>query len=79
MDILSKVDDKIVGYRYSQLWEITFSENDVVVRELDNYGIDGVSITSLSVFDNNVYLSTMSGVFYKPVDNFFESKIIEEE
>lgn len=76
---LSKVDDKIVGYRYSQLWEITFSENDVVVRELDNYGIDGVSITSLSVFDNIVYLSTMSGVFYKPVDNFFESKIIEEE
>lgn len=76
---LSKVEDKIVGYRYSQLWEITFNENDLIVRELDNYGIDGVSITSLSVFDNNVYLSTMSGVFYKPVDDFFESKIIEEE
>jgi len=74
----SKIDDKIIAYRYSQIWEISISETEINARELDNDGLDGKSITSVSKFDNKVYLTTLSGVYYKSFDNFFDDRIKSE-
>lgn len=73
----TKIDDKIIAYRYGQLWEIIINETGVEAKELDNDGLDGVSITSVSKFDGKVYLSTLSGVYYKLADDFFDYKIEE--
>jgi len=70
----SKIDDKIIGYRHGQLWELQINETELLVRELDNDGLNGVSITSVSSFDNKVFLSTLSGVFYKNAGEFFNYK-----
>jgi hypothetical protein len=74
----TKIDNKIIGYRYGQLWDISVSETELIAKELDNDGLDGISITSVSKFDDKVYLSTLSGVFYKIADEFFDYKIETE-
>lgn len=71
----TKIDNKIIGYRYGQLWEISVSDTGIIAKELDNDGLNGVSITSVSKFDEKVYLSTLSGVYYKLEDDFFDYKI----
>lgn len=71
----SKIDNKIIAYRYGQLWEISINEKELISKELDNDGLDGISITSVSKFDGKVYLSTLSGVYYKLTDDFFDYKI----
>ncbi|MGD9994776.1 MAG: hypothetical protein AB7S69_15870 [Salinivirgaceae bacterium] len=73
----TKIDDKIIAYRYGQLWEIVINKTEVEAKELDNDGLDGISITSVSKFDGKVYLSTLSGVYYKMTEDFFEYKIEE--
>lgn len=70
----TKIDDRIIGYRYGQLWEFLINDTEITSRELDNDGLEGKSITSVSKFNGKVYLSTMSGVFYKSIDKFFNSK-----
>lgn len=74
----TKIDNKIIGYRYGQLWDISVSETELIAKELDNDGLDGISITSVSKFDGKVYLSTLSGVYYKLADEFFDYKIETE-
>ena len=74
----AKINGKLIGYRYAQLFEITINENEFQAKELDNDGLEGKSITSVSKFDNKVYLTSLSGVFYKPVDEFFIEKEVEE-
>jgi hypothetical protein len=71
----TKIDNKIIGYRYGQLWDISVSEKELIAKELDNDGLDGISITSVSKFDGKVYLSTLSGVYYKLADEFIDYKI----
>lgn len=73
----SKIGDKIIGYRYGQLWELQINDTELIVQELDNDGLDGISITSVSSFDKKVFLSTLSGVFYKSIDEFFDYKTEE--
>ncbi len=70
----SIVDNKIIGYRDDQLWEISVSENELIVKELDNDGLKGVLITSVSGFNGKVYLTSFSGVYYKLTSDFFEYK-----
>lgn len=74
----TKINNKLIGYRFGQLWELSIDDNELIVNELDNDGLDGVSITSVNKFDNKVYLSSLSGVYYKSIDDFFEYKIEQE-
>ncbi len=71
----TKIDNKIIGYRYGQLWEISVTKMGLIAKELDNDGLDGISITSVSKFNEKVYLSTLSGVYYKLADDFLNYKI----
>lgn len=75
----SKIDNKIIGYRYGQLWELQINDTELIVHELDNDGLEGISITSVSSFHNKVYLSTLSGVFFKSIDEFFDYKTEKTE
>ena len=70
----TKIDDRIIGYRFGQLWEFLISDTEMTPIELDNEGLDGKSITSVSKFNGKVYLSTMSGVYYKSIAEFFKPK-----
>lgn len=59
----AEIDQRIIAYRYAQLWEITLEETRLTVRELDNEGLSGKMLTSVNEFGRHVYLSTLSGVF----------------
>lgn len=73
-----RLNDKIIAYNNGQLWEIVVNETEFIAKELDNDGLDGISITSVSKFDGKVYLSTLGGVYYKSLEEFFEYKVEEE-
>ena len=68
-------DDRIIAYRNAQLWEIVVNEKELIAKELDDDALVGISITSVSKFDEKVYLSTLGGVYYKSLDEFFDYKI----
>jgi hypothetical protein len=70
----AKVDEKVIGYRDDRLWEINISDTELSAKELDNDGLDGKTITSVSQFDGKVYFTTLSGLYYKALDGFFKHK-----
>lgn len=72
------INDIIIGYRYSQLWEFTPTENGIEIKELDNYGLDGNYITSVVKYNDKVFVSSLSGVYYKDIEELFAEKIEEE-
>ena len=77
----TKINDKLVGFYNSQVFEISFSDGfkEYTIKELDNYGLEGKKITSLSMFNKKVYTTTLSGVFTRDIDDFFTEKILKED
>ncbi|MCL7989367.1 hypothetical protein M8998_15555 [Sphingobacterium sp. lm-10] len=75
----SQVGDQLVGYRYGQIWKFNFHDSGYEVEELVNEGLTGNLITSLNEFDDKVYVTTLSGVYHKPKEQFFEVKPKEAE
>ncbi|MEM9834685.1 MAG: hypothetical protein AAF944_28945 [Bacteroidota bacterium] len=74
----AKVDNRVVAYRFAQLWEVSTTETSFDFRELDNDGLDGKMITSVSEFDGKVFVTSLSGVYHRPTDDFFTYKEEEE-
>ena len=75
----TRIDDRVVAYRFAQLWEVTL-ENDILnFTELDNDGLDGLSITSANLFGDQIYVTTLSGVYNKSLAEFFVAKEEVEE
>jgi len=71
----SAIKDSLIGYYNSQIFSINLKENDVTVCELDNNGLEGKSITSITeVADSLVYITTLNGLFYQSLDDFFKTK-----
>ena len=56
-------------YKYDPI-----TPSSVTATELDNTGLAGNQITSVAAFRNTVYVSTLSGVFTKPVRTFLTPK-----
>ncbi|MEM6379251.1 MAG: hypothetical protein AAF705_13655 [Bacteroidota bacterium] len=75
----AKIDGKIIGYRYAQLWEVSTTETSFNFKELDNDGLDGKMITSVSEFDDKVFITSLSGVYRRPSDEFFTYKEPEDD
>lgn len=71
------IENKIIGYWRSQIWQFSFSDNGYNVVELDNEGLVGKIITSIVVYKDKVYATTKSGLFYQDVANLFEIKETE--
>lgn len=72
--IYTTIDNKIIGFIDSQIWHFDFGENEITIRELDNDGLEGNKITSISKFENNIYVTSLSGVFKINESDFFYYK-----
>jgi len=70
----AKIDGKIIGFAFSQIFEIFPSLSTIEVKELDNYGLAGKKITSAVEFNGKVYLTTLSGVYYKDLKDLSVEK-----
>lgn len=70
------INERIIGFRNSQIWEIKRKSTGFEAIELDNSGLDGKMITSITFFKDNIYVSSLSGIFYRNLDSFFDVKEI---
>ncbi len=70
------VQNKVIAYRLGQIWEVVInkSTSSVQFKELDNSTISTNYINSVIAFDNKVYVTTIDGLFYKPINKFFTYK-----
>ena len=66
-------DTLLIGYRNDQLFRIKLEPGSKTV-ELANAGMEGHWITSVSLFKDRVYLTTLSGVFTKNLSDFIKLK-----
>ena len=67
-------DGKIIGVFEGQLWQYDFQPGNLVIKEINNYGLSGHLITSILKFNNTVYISTTSGVYSRPYADFYQYK-----
>ena len=76
------ISGKIIGYGNSQIYLIDLQEENIKITELDNSGLEGSFITSVTVADSNRVLVTsapipgfdLAGGFYKPLEELFKPK-----
>lgn len=66
------INNKICFFIYSQLFWLDY-EHELLV-ELDNTGLEGFEINSVKLFHNKIWITTLSGLFTKPIDRFFDEK-----
>lgn len=68
------IDDRVIMSKESSIYEMVFTDTGFVAEELKNDGLEGNFITSVNEFNNKVYISTLSGLFYKNKAEFFDRK-----
>ncbi|QES89228.1 hypothetical protein [Rhizosphaericola mali] len=68
------VGGKTIGIYNAQLFEFTLNGNTLTTKELDNSGLNTNLITSVSQAGRHVFVSTMSGVYYRDTTNFITYK-----
>jgi hypothetical protein len=68
------INNRIIGFLKSQIWQIKPTSNGFESIELDNDGLEGKQITSITGYKGKVYVSSLSGVFYKTMDDVFKVK-----
>ena len=69
------IKDTIVGYYNSQIFKIRLSESGINAIELDNEGLEGKTITSITeVADSLIYVTTLNGLYYRNGEDFFTLK-----
>lgn len=73
----SIVNNRIVSYYADQLWLMKYIDFEgFYVTKLKSDGIEGNYITSINQLgDSLVYVTTLSGGFYKPIGKFFADTI----
>lgn len=62
---------RVVGYYLDQLFALTIDPSSITVVELDNAGLEGSTVTSVTTHDSVAYVTTLSGVFTKPLADFW--------
>lgn len=72
-----EINGTLCAHRDDDIHEIDFDAGEV--RELDNWGLEGNEITSINEFNGKVYISTLSGLFYRELDEFFTYKEEDEK
>ncbi len=72
------IGDSLVLSRHSQLFSV---QNDGGpqwhVRELNSEGLEGLAVTGVVPFGDQVYVSSYSGLYHKSLARFFDSKAAE--
>ncbi len=73
----TEIGEKVIAYRFDQVWEVSINSAEIGFTELDNDGLDGKVITSANQFDDKVFLTTLTGVYSKSFEEFFVPKETE--
>ena len=71
------VDNEIIASSMDRLFHINIQDNKAIVKEIDNDGLKANYITSVSKFKENVYVTTLTGVYYISYKEFFNYKYYE--
>lgn len=71
---LYNVDNRLILVTNSNLFEIIFNDTGFIGKELNNDAFDGINVTSIVEFNNKIYVTTHSGVYYKEKFDFFDYK-----
>ncbi|QDK79679.1 hypothetical protein EXU85_14120 [Spirosoma sp. KCTC 42546] len=72
--VYKQVNNLLIGMYNSQLFQLQLTATTLTPTELDNTNLFGNRITSVAAFHNTVYVSTLSGVFTKPLRTFLTPK-----
>ncbi|MBI3234037.1 MAG: hypothetical protein HYZ42_08345 [Bacteroidetes bacterium] len=71
------IRDSLVEFHTDKLYTVSINLSGYSLRELDNDGLEGNQITSVSEFMDSIYVSTTTGVFIRPKSSFFNPKKVE--
>lgn len=69
---LFQINNQLCFYIFSQI--ATINLQDGSIQELDNTGLEGFEITSVNEYGGNVWITTLSGMFKKSIEDFFTIK-----
>lgn len=64
--------DSLVVFRFDRLYTLFLGEDFFRLRLLNNEGLEGAEITSIASFGDTVYVTTLSGVYQRGLDVFYE-------
>jgi hypothetical protein len=67
-----QVSNQLCFYVFSQI--VTIDLQNGSIQELDNTGLEGSEITSVNEYDGKVWITTLSGMFKKNIEDFFTLK-----
>jgi hypothetical protein len=70
----TEADGNIISFRDSRLYHVTLNDSVNTIVELENDGLDGHMITSVSRYRDDIYVTTRSGVFSRPVKDFYTER-----
>ncbi len=71
------IDGEIIAYpkcNVAKLYHLYIKDNAFHVDTIPSDGLENTKITSISEFNNKVYVTTWSGLFYKDLKDFFGDK-----
>ena len=69
------IDHNLIGYFKGQIFHFELSDEGFTeIKEVLNDGIENNQITSISKFSNKIYVTTLSGVFTKSIEDFLDYK-----
>jgi hypothetical protein len=68
------IGDNAFIFNGDKIAQLFLSPDAITSKELVNDGLAGNQITSVSRFKDRVYVTTLSGVFYKPYEQFLTFK-----
>ncbi|MBX3163610.1 MAG: hypothetical protein KF900_03960 [Bacteroidetes bacterium] len=69
-----QIGDKLIAYFNNQIWEMAITSDNISTKELDNDGLKNKRIKGITMSNNRVFISTESGVFERPYQEFIEYK-----
>jgi hypothetical protein len=67
-------DAKLIAISGGQFWEVTLTSTSIALKEINNDGLAGKTITGLVKCNNKVWITTNGGVFYRPYSQFYQYK-----
>ncbi|MBI2721061.1 MAG: hypothetical protein HYX39_02685 [Bacteroidetes bacterium] len=69
-----ELDSKIISIRNDQIWQLDLQPTLLTVREINNSGLTGKTITNILKSNNKVIVTTLSGVYNRNSTDFYEFK-----
>ncbi len=69
------IDNKIIAYprcAVGQLYQLSIEDNNFKIDTIPSDGLELKDITSISEFNEKVYVTTLSGLFYKEIDKLLK-------